>query len=231
MGYTFTSGYGILLLCFGMCQPFTRSSWHSPTRRLRRLRQLREGGKDYRFLPALEHVAVYLLVWLVILVVLVVLLAVIVHAVRGAGSGTRPGSPTTCRVPWPAPRACCCGCSSSTRVSPVALILRLSATTASSTWSSRQPAVVFALIAFWTGAGGWILVMYGALNNIRQEVMEAARIDGAGPSERPGRSSSRCSASGSRTWSMLSLAAGTQLFVEPRLLSQASKASCPRTTR
>jgi multiple sugar transport system permease protein len=25
---------------------------------------------------------------------------------------------------------------------------------------------IFAMIAFWTGAGGWIVVMYGALNTI-----------------------------------------------------------------
>ena len=40
---------------------------------------------------------------------------------------------------------------------------------------------IFAMIAFWTGAGGWIVVMYGALNTIPHELEEAARIDGAGP--------------------------------------------------
>ena len=37
------------------------------------------------------------------------------------------------------------------------------------------------MIAFWTGAGGWIVVMYGALNTIPPDLEEAARIDGAGP--------------------------------------------------
>ena len=61
--------------------------------------------------------------------------------------------------------------------------------------------VVFAIIAFWTGAGGWIVVMYGALNNIPHDVMEAARIDGAGAvAAPPCTSRSRCCASGSRTW-------------------------------
>ncbi len=41
--------------------------------------------------------------------------------------------------------------------------------------------MVFAIIAFWTGAGGWILVLYGALNTIPGDVIEAARVDGAGP--------------------------------------------------
>ena len=39
---------------------------------------------------------------------------------------------------------------------------------------------IFAMIAFWTGAGGWIVVMYGALNTIPHGLEEAARIDGAG---------------------------------------------------
>ena len=38
--------------------------------------------------------------------------------------------------------------------------------------------VIFAIMAFWTGAGGWIVVMYGALNNIPHELIESAEIDG-----------------------------------------------------
>ena len=43
---------------------------------------------------------------------------------------------------------------------------------------------VFATIAFWTGAGGWILVMTGGLNNIPRELSEAARIDGCNTVQR-----------------------------------------------
>ena len=82
--------------------------------------------------------------------------------------------------------------------------------------------VIFAIMAFWTGAGGWIVVMYGALNNIPHELIESAadrrleRIpDGAadqaaadqevgGLHARPG------------------LRRGTQLFVEPTVLGTAS---------
>jgi multiple sugar transport system permease protein len=39
--------------------------------------------------------------------------------------------------------------------------------------------LIFAIMAFWTGAGGWIVVMYGALNNIPEELLEAAKLDGA----------------------------------------------------
>ena len=45
-------------------------------------------------------------------------------------------------------------------------------------YTPHLPAI-FAVIAFWTGAGGWIVVMTGALNNISDEVIDSAKIDGA----------------------------------------------------
>jgi multiple sugar transport system permease protein len=82
--------------------------------------------------------------------------------------------------------------------------------------------VIFVLIAFWTGAGGWIVVMYGALNNIPDEVLEAARMDGAGP----WRTAWHIQIPMIRRWiaymAILAFAAGTQLFVEPQLLQTAS---------
>ena len=111
---------------------------------------------------------------------------------RGGGDPARlgcgPGCPrcsassTTSPARWPASPACWSGCSCSTRRSaPSPGCSARSASTRSPRCSrpSNLP-VIFVLIAFWTGAGGWIVVMYGALNNIPDEVLEAARIDGAG---------------------------------------------------
>jgi multiple sugar transport system permease protein len=39
---------------------------------------------------------------------------------------------------------------------------------------------MFALIAFTTGVGQWIVIMFGALQAVPHDVVEAARIDGAG---------------------------------------------------
>ncbi len=79
------------------------------------------------------------------------------------------------------------------------------------------------MIAFWTGAGGWIVVMYGALNNIPKEVIEAARVDGAGAM----RIAWSIQIPLMRKWIaymvIMSFAGGTQLFVEPRVLAQASR--------
>jgi multiple sugar transport system permease protein len=73
-----------------------------------------------------------------------------------------------------------------------------------------------------------MIIMYGALNNIPIDVMEAARIDGAGPVA----TAWHIQIPLMRKWIsymvVMSLAAGTQLFVEPRVLSQASKGVVPQ---
>lgn len=184
---------------------------------------------DFRFWPATLHVALYLLIWLVALLVLVVFLAIAVHAIgiRWVNSSLRllfylPGA--------------LAGASSvmlwlfvlDPGASPVGWLLRGMGFT--SFQSVIQPGglpLIFAIIAFWTGAGGWIVVMYGALNNIPVEIMEAARIDGANRVQ----VAFRIQLPLLRKWiaymGVLSLGAGTQLFVEPSLLSQASNAVVP----
>jgi multiple sugar transport system permease protein len=181
--------------------------------------------KDYRFLPAVEHVGVFLIVWLVGLVFFVVLLALVVHSI-----GIRWLS-SSMRFLYYIPGALA-GASSvmlwlfvlDPTVSPVGFILQAFGITSlvSAVQADRLP-LVLAVIAFWTGAGGWIVVMYGALNNISKDVIEAARVDGAGPV----RIAWSIQIPLMRKWIaymvVLSFAGGTQLFVEPRVLSQASR--------
>jgi len=224
--YLMVSGYVLLLLAFGVF----------PTLYAIYLAFTREGAfvafdnfyrviTDYRFMPAVWHVAAFIAIWLTSLLVLVVILAVIVHAirVRWLSSASRfifyiPGA--------------LAGASSvllwlfmlDPTVSPVSGLLRgLGFNTFVDVVGEGNLPVVFAIIAFWAGAGGWIVIMYGALNNISVEVMEAARIDGAGPIK----TAWYIQIPLLRKWiaymGIMSLAAGTQLFVEPRVLSQASK--------
>jgi multiple sugar transport system permease protein len=228
IGYLFVSGYSVLMLAFGVLPAlyalllaFTRS----------------DGGfagfanfakviGDYRFLPAVEHVALYLAVWLISLVVLVVVLALVVHAIKVRWLNT------TFRFVFYLPGALAGASSvllwlfvldpSSSPVSPLLHLFGFSTFV-----QVIQPAhlpVIFAIIAFWTGAGGWIVIMYGALNNVSDEVIEAARIDGANAVQ----IAISIQLPLLRKWiaymAIMSLAAGTQLFVEPQLLSQASNA-------
>jgi multiple sugar transport system permease protein len=181
--------------------------------------------KDYRFLPAVEHVGLFVLVWLVALVVLVVVLALVVHSV-----GLRRFS-ATMRFLYYIPGALA-GASGvmlwlfvlDPTVSPVAFLLHaLGFNSLVETVQADRLPLTLAVIAFWTGAGGWIVVMYGALNNISRDLIEAARVDGAGPV----RIAWSIQIPLMRKWIaymvILSFAGGTQLFVEPRVLSQASR--------
>jgi multiple sugar transport system permease protein len=184
---------------------------------------------DFRFWPAVLHVTIYLVIWLLALVFFVVGLALMVHAV-----GVRWVS-TTLRFVYYLPGALA-GASSvllwlfvlDPTASPVSGLL--GAMGLDSFVQVIQPGhlpAIFAIIAFWTGAGGWIIIMYGALNNISTEVIEAARIDGANAVQ----IALRIQLPMLRKWvaymGVMSLAAGTQLFVEPQLLSQASNAVVP----
>ncbi len=80
-GYAFVSLYVVLLACFGAV-PAGYVLWLSLTRpgaKWAGLSNFFKTGRDYRFLPAFEHIAIYLVIWLVVLVVLVLFLALMLH--------------------------------------------------------------------------------------------------------------------------------------------------------
>jgi multiple sugar transport system permease protein len=231
IGYLFVSLYTLLALAFGIL-PAVYAVFLAFTKA--------DGGfagfdnfvkvvTDFRFVPAVLHVTFYLVIWLIMLVVFVVVLALIVHAVKVRWAGT------ALRFVYYLPGALA-GASSvllwlfvlDPTASPVSGLLRLMGM--NSFVQVIQPGnlpAIFAIIAFWTGAGGWIVIMYGALNNVSSDVIEAARIDGANAVQ----IALRIQLPMLRKWiaymGVMSLAAGTQLFVEPQLLSQASNAVVP----
>jgi multiple sugar transport system permease protein len=181
-------------------------------------------ANDFRFVAAVEHIALYLVLWLVTLVVFVVGLALLLHrvTVRAVSRSLRflyyiPGALAGAAsvMVWlfmldPA-------------VSPASFLLRaFGFETFGQVIAPEHLPVLFTIIAFWTGAGGWIVVMYGALNNIPGDLIEAARIDGAGAWQ----IARQVQIPLLRKWIVymviLAFAGGTQLFVEPQLLSLAS---------
>jgi multiple sugar transport system permease protein len=186
---------------------------------------------DYRFVPAFKHILLYTSVWLGMLVVLVVGLALLLH-----GRANRVSS--TFRFVFYMPGALAGAASVlvwlfmlDPVVSPGSFLLRhvLGATLFAQAIAPGNLPYIFAMIAFWTGAGGWIVVMYGALNTIPHDLEEAARIDGAGPIA----IALRLKLPLMRKWIaymvILSFATGTQLFVEPQLVNQASLGLVPDT--
>ena len=230
IGITFVSGYTLFLLVFGILPTFYAVYLaFTKANAFVGIDNFVKVFNDFRFLPALAHVGLYVAVWVVSLILLVVLLALIVHSVRARWLSS------TVRFIYYIPGALA-GASSvmlwlfvlDPTVSPVSFLLHaLGNQTLVDTVQLDQLPVVLAIIAFWTGAGGWIVIMYGALSSISSEVMEAARVDGANAVQIAWRIQLPLLRKWISYMGIMSLAAGTQLFVEPQLLSQASNAVVP----
>ena len=231
IGYIFSSGYVLLLLAFGIV-PMLYALYLAFTKRGQFVAfdNFVKVFDDFRFFPAVQHVALFVAIWLVSLLVLVVVLALIVQGVR-----VRWVSATT-RFLYFIPGALAGSASVllwlfllDPSVSPIAVLLQqFGFDSFTTTVAQSNLPVIFTIIAFWVGAGGWIIIMYGALNTISTEVMEAARIDGAGPLK----TARYIQIPLMRKWIVymviVSIAAGSQLFVEPRVLSQASRGVVPK---
>jgi multiple sugar transport system permease protein len=225
-GHAFVAGYVILLVAFGVV-PVAYGIYFAFTNAdnyFAGLSNFIQSAQDFRYVPAFEHIGAYLVIWLIALVVLVTGLALVLHQlpVRRFGGLVRflyyiPGA--------------LAGAASvlvwlfmlDPTVSPASSFLHLLGYgTFGQVIAPGHLSVLFAMIAFWTGAGGWIVVMYGALNNIPHDIMEAARIDGAGA----WRIARYIQVPMLRKWIVymviLAFATGAQLFVEPQLVSEAS---------
>ncbi|HEY2644772.1 MAG TPA: sugar ABC transporter permease, partial [Galbitalea sp.] len=225
-GYFFVAGYAVLLLAFGIF-PTLYAIYLALTNdrgQFVGLGQFIKVAQDYRFGPAFLDILAYLVMWLVVLVVLTVVVAVILR------SRVTPGLSGIFRFLFYIPGALA-GVASvlvwmfmlDPGVSPASSLLNaVGLSTFSQVIAPGNLPVIFVLIAFWTGAGGWIVVMYGALNNIPDEVLEAARMDGAGPWKSAWHIQIPMISKWIAYMTILAFAAGTQLFVEPQLLQSAS---------
>ena len=225
-GHLFVAGYVVLLAAFGVVPTAygIYFAFSNAGNTFAGLSNFIGAYRDFRYLPAVEHVALYELIWLVTLVVFVTGLAIVLQQLplRRVSRLTRflyyiPGS--------------LAGAASvmvwlfmlDPTVSPAAPLLRLLGYgTFGQVIEPGHLAILFVMIAFWTGAGGWIVVMFGALNNIPLDIIDAARIDGAGALG----IARRIQIPMLRKWIVymviLAFAGGTQLFVEPQLISEAS---------
>ena len=178
---------------------------------------------DYRFWPAFGHILEFMAIWLVSQTVFVVGLVLMMH-----NMAQRVGS--VFRFLFYIPGALAGAASVivwlfmlDPTASPFAFVLHwFGYTDFDNTIAPGNLPAIFAVMAFWTGAGGWIVVMYGALNNIPHELIEAAQIDGSNAFQ----AALRIKLPLIRKWIvymlLLSFAGGTQLFVEPTVLGSAS---------
>jgi len=229
--YVFSSGYVLLLLVFGVL-PMVFALYLSFTKsgQFVGLDNYVKAVGDFRFWPAVQHVAAFLVIWVVTLTGLVTLLALIVHAVRVRWLSS------TARFLFYIPGAFAGSASVmlwlfvlNPSVSPVSFVLKwFGYTSFVQAIDLNNLPLIFTVVAFWTGAGGWIIIMYGALNNISDEIMEAARCDGASAIK----TALYIQIPLIRKWiaymAVIAVAAGTQLFAEPKILAQACRNQIPK---
>jgi multiple sugar transport system permease protein len=79
---------------------------------------------------------------------------------------------------------------------------------------------LFALMFLWSGVGGWIVITYGALKNIPDEIIGAARIDGCGPISLARYISLPMIKKTIALMAILVVAAGSQVYTEPTIVGQ-----------
>jgi multiple sugar transport system permease protein len=218
--------FGILPMVYALRLAFTDADggWSG-------LRNFTRTTGDYRFMPAMWHILLYTTVWLALLVVFVVALALLLH-------GRVSRTATAFRFLYYIPGALAGAASVlvwlfmlDPSVSPGSFLVHhvLGSHLFVESIAPGKLPFIFAMIAFWTGAGGWVVVLYGALNTIPQELEDAARIDGAGPLTLAFRLKLPLIGKWIAYMVILSFATGTQLFVEPQLVNQASLGQVPDT--
>lgn len=224
-GYLFVGGYFVLLTLVGIVPAgyalelaFTSVSGHFTG-----FTNFINTYRDFRFIPAFEHIAEFMAIWLTALIVIVIGVSLVIHTLSARVSAT-----LRFLFYLPAAFAGSAGVlvwlfMLQPKLSPWDFVLSALGyrTLGASLIPSNLP-IVFALIAFWTGAGAWILVIHGALNNIPRDLLEAAELDGAGPVQ----TALRVKLPLIKKWVVymliIAFAGGTQLFAEPELFSQAT---------
>ncbi|MBC8160805.1 MAG: sugar ABC transporter permease [Roseiflexaceae bacterium] len=235
-GHLFVLPYALLLLAFGIgpgiyafCLSFATFAEGRPQFFQAGLANYVTAYTDFRFAGVFRNVALFLLISLPVGVIGVVVIALLLHMREGSfGTAMRtiyflPGAvagPTAVLLAIFV---------FDPNISPFQSLLQaMGYEVVSDVIRPRSLPLLFTLLGFFAGAGGWIAIFYGALNSISQEVLEAATMDG-------------CNAWQSAWFIKLPLirpyvaymliltfAGNVQLFAEPQLIAAAGAAPIPQ---
>jgi multiple sugar transport system permease protein len=180
---------------------------------------------DFRFGPTFQNVASYLLISLPLGVIGVVLIALLLHM--------RDGSFTTVmRTIYFIPGAV----AGPTlvllaifvfdpNISPFKSLLQLLGfAVVSDVITPESLPLLFTLIGFFAGAGGWVAIFYGALNGISHEVLEAATMDGCNAWQTAWYIKQPLIRPYIAYMLILTFAGNVQLFAEPQLIGASGAA-------
>ena len=176
--------------------------------------------QDFRFLPALIDVGIFLLLYVPIMLIVVALMSLLLDTVQGRWN-------LPLRLTYIVP-ASLTGATAvlvwyfllEPTLSPYKDALHaLGITEANQIWRGSNLAWIFVVMAFSVGAGNWIVVQYGSLQSISDDILEAARIDGANSWQVAWRIKLPLIQKYLVYMAILVFAAGLQVFVEPQLIS------------
>jgi len=114
------------------------------------------------------------------------------------------------------------------QASPFSPILRLFG------WHTLQDVIVrqnylyiFALMFLWSAVGGWIVITYGALKNVPDEIVGAAKIDGCGKVALARYITLPMIRKTLALMAILVIAAASQVYTEPTILNQITDGTAP----
>ena len=176
--------------------------------------------QDFRFLPAVINVRLFLLIYLPTMLIVVAGLSLLLDTIKG-----RYAVPLRLAYLVPA------GITGSVAIlvwyfmleppySPFApLFAEVGWTQSTDIFNSGNLIWIFALMTFFTGAGNWIVIQYGSLQSIPDDLLEAAKLDGANAWQVALRIKLPLIRKYLIYMLVLVMAAGLQIFVEPYLLS------------
>ena len=176
--------------------------------------------QDFRFLPALINVGIFLVMYVPAMLIVVALMSLLLDTVQGRWN-------LPLRLTYLVP-ASLTGATAvlvwyfllEPTLSPYQDALEaLGITQGTQIWQAQNLAVIFVLMAFFTGAGNWIVVQYGSLQSIPDDILEAARIDGANAVQIAWQIKLPLIKKYLVYMGILVFAAGLQVFVEPQLIS------------
>ncbi|MCU1549954.1 MAG: sugar transporter permease [Glaciihabitans sp.] len=234
-GWGFVAPYLVLLVAFGVApalyglyQAFIVTSVVGPST-FSLTQNFSDVLTDYRLPGASLNVLLYLLAWLPALLVIVFGLALAIDAKRTKFAAlTRfvtyvPGAVTG------AAAALLWLFMFSPQVSPIGGFLRLFTDKSGSFLSDQTFPIVLSVMGIAAGAGGWIVVLYGALTAIPKDVLESATLDGANAWHLVWHIKLPLIRSYVAFILIVSIAQGFQVFVEPTVISAGAPGQVSRT--
>lgn len=234
-GWGFVAPYVVVLILFGLAPAIysvveafvVTSPFGSPSFSL--VKNFVDVISDYRLPAAAANVAIYLLTWLPLLLLVIFVLALAMDAKRtrfarftqfvtyvpGAITGSAAAllwifmfSPT---------------------VSPIGPLLSLFTGKSGSFITDSTLTVVLAVMGISIGAGGWIVLVYGALTAIPGEILDAAKVDGANAWHTVWHIKLPMIRSYIAFILIVSTAGGFQVFVEPTVIGNAAPGQISHT--